>query len=127
MSVINVDGFIADRNLARALEGEALDVSYLSTLSADAVPRLIRAAGQPELTAEQQTQIRAELACRAVILENRAQPWQSFTMPPYRAQRQLENHRALWEEFRTYRTLSGWAVLEDGEGRPCRIQDRGWD
>jgi hypothetical protein len=127
MSAINVDGFIADRNLARAAEGETLDVSYLSTLSADVVPRLIQAAVQPELTEEQRDQLRAELACRAVILENRAQPWQSFTLPPYRAQRQLENHRALWEEFRTYRTLSGWAVLEDGEGRPCRIQDRGWD
>jgi len=125
LTVINVDGFIADRNLARAVEGETLDVHYLNSLSADAVPRLIQAAGQPGLTADQQKQIQAELACWAVMLNDRSQPWQSFTLPPYRARRLLNQNRELWEDIRAYRTTSGWSVLVDGDVRVCWIP--GWD
>ena len=125
MTVLNVDGLIADRNLGRAVEGEPLDVGYLSTLSADAVPRLIQAADQPGLSAKQRKQLRAELACRAVTLENQTRPWQSYTVPPHRAERLLENSRELWDDFRVYRTLSGWSVLVDGESQSCRKP--GWD
>jgi hypothetical protein len=40
LNVMNVDGFIAHRNIERAADGEKLDISYLVSLSDDAVPAL---------------------------------------------------------------------------------------
>lgn len=42
LNALNADGFIAGRNIDRAGKGAALDTYYLSGLSADAVPQLLR-------------------------------------------------------------------------------------
>ena len=42
VAAVNPDRFIADRNVERYLRTNDLDVAYLSTLSADAVPALQR-------------------------------------------------------------------------------------
>jgi hypothetical protein len=49
LHVVNPDGWIAQTNLRRALEGKSLDVRYLTSLSADSVPRIV--ATLPELEA----------------------------------------------------------------------------
>jgi hypothetical protein len=52
LNVMNVDLYIAERNIARYHEGRALDLSFLSILSTDAVPAIIplhqSLADQPE-------------------------------------------------------------------------------
>ena len=48
LNVLNADGFIAGRNIDRAGKGAALDMYYLSGLSADAVPQLLRLLRLPE-------------------------------------------------------------------------------
>lgn len=42
LNVLNADGFIAGRNIDRAGKGAVIDTYYLSGLSADAVPQLMR-------------------------------------------------------------------------------------
>lgn len=41
LNLMNVDLYIAERNIARFAEGEELDTSYLRHLSSDAVPAVI--------------------------------------------------------------------------------------
>jgi hypothetical protein len=45
LAALNPDRFIAEQNIARYHRGSALDVAYLSTLSADAAPALDRLSG----------------------------------------------------------------------------------
>jgi hypothetical protein len=67
---VNVDGFIADRNAARHLASEDLDVAYLGMLSDDAVPRLVRLVSQTSGDARQD--LLANLSCRRHDLERSA-------------------------------------------------------
>ncbi|HEX9888015.1 MAG TPA: DUF4173 domain-containing protein [Nitriliruptorales bacterium] len=54
VNAIDPEGFVVRHNVARAAEGAAVDVAYLTTLSDDALPALagaIDAAGDPDLRA----------------------------------------------------------------------------
>jgi len=52
LALLNVDGFIVERNVARAAAGEELDVEYLSSLTSDAVPQLLESYNNAELSAD---------------------------------------------------------------------------
>jgi hypothetical protein len=41
LNLMNVDYYIAERNVARSQEGQELDIAFLNTLSADAVPVIL--------------------------------------------------------------------------------------
>jgi hypothetical protein len=43
LNLMNVEGYIAERNIARAAEGRDVDFWYLSAFSADAVPAMLQA------------------------------------------------------------------------------------
>ena len=41
LNLMNVDRYIADRNITRYQQGQELDISFLNILSADAVPAVL--------------------------------------------------------------------------------------
>jgi hypothetical protein len=63
LHAVNPDRWIVQTNVARAIEGKPLDVDYLLSLSADAVPALVSAL--PSLPPEPGAALRYQLAERA--------------------------------------------------------------
>ena len=79
-SLLNPDGRIAERNLERWRETGRIDVAYLQTLSADAVPALV--ALPPELRQSVLDPIETGLA--------EEEPWSSFNVSRARARDALQ-------------------------------------
>lgn len=93
---LNVDGFIASRNLSRYQQGGELDFGYLSVLTLDAVPQLAAAAGPqspPELL--------QVLACQQAELDLQADPsgWQSLNLGRQRAKQSLAGIHTLLHPY----------------------------
>jgi hypothetical protein len=83
-SIANPDARIADRNVERWRNTGRLDVGYVSTLSADAVPAL------SELPAPLRSRVLAQIADRV----SREEPWSSANLSRARAQRHLVHSRS---------------------------------
>jgi hypothetical protein len=69
LAAINPDGFVADYNVDRYATTGQLDTSYLSTLSADAVPALAR------LPEEQRCEVLPHIAARTAVPEESWTGW----------------------------------------------------
>jgi len=77
LGILNVDAFIAQRNLRRHLEGEKLDIWYMMTLTDDAVPAVVDHAVQHPETIDDT--LLADLVCRRENLErDDLNEWQAF-------------------------------------------------
>jgi hypothetical protein len=104
LNVINVDGFIASRNIDRAQNGSSLDVPYLVTLSNDAVPTLAAQYQNSSLSENVRTLAGAALACKARITQDndrgREYPWPSYQVPRVAAQKFFNS---LQQELSIYR------------------------
>jgi hypothetical protein len=70
LNLLNLDAFIAERNLARTAAGATLDVQALTALSADAVPSTV--AALPQLTSSERHSVEASLACTRDQLDRQA-------------------------------------------------------
>jgi hypothetical protein len=64
--LMNVDGYIVQQNVARAMEGKELDSSYLSELSDDSVPAMFSLYNDPNLPAFIHDGLGGELTCRVL-------------------------------------------------------------
>ena len=78
LAILNVDGFIVNKNIERTLAGMQLDTEYISTLSHDAVPQIIKGFHNTKLGEANQAALGANLACRLSELESSAEGWQSW-------------------------------------------------
>ena len=67
LNIMNVDGFIARQNIARAVGGSDLDVAYLVSLSNDAIPELSNQYQNQSLPESVRSLTGAALACKARI------------------------------------------------------------
>ena len=88
LNYINVDKLIVNNNIERYNQGNPIDISYLTTLSYDAVPELVdfvnRTSNQ-ELAAK----LKDNLNHRREGIE-RGASWQSFNISKYRAKESLK-------------------------------------
>ena len=81
VGALNVDGFIARQNIERGLRGEEFDRVYLSELSTDAVPVMMKYFQQTGLDPAIRDGLGAELACQAEVVLTEPQPsWKAFTV-----------------------------------------------
>jgi hypothetical protein len=126
MNAINIDGFITQRNIQRLENSRVnLDTYYLKTLSDDAIPDLVHLAEDPNLSVEDEAEIKAILACRAKEFEETERKWQSFMLPAALAETALSLNRDLWEQVKLEEDYNTWYV-DMGENRfYCRYF--GWD
>jgi hypothetical protein len=111
--VLNVDGFIARRNVEHALKGKPLDVGYLAELSSDATPTLVELFQAPQLSSPLREAIGAALACIQHKAKGRSElDWRSFHLSRYRQQEALRKVGG---------TLAGYQATFKGP-RPVRVQ-----
>lgn len=89
INYMNIDVLIARYNIDRYHSTGKIDTAYLSTLSDDAVPELIRLLGAKDKSVA--AEIQNGLAGRKRALEN-ADPWQSFNISRYRAKKALSGY-----------------------------------
>lgn len=86
LNAINPDAFVARQNLARYQATGKIDAAYLTTLSEDALPVLVEAAGQT--SGEEQRVLQGYLArCRPIVgLARRQQGWPAFHLAHWQAE-----------------------------------------
>ena len=135
LGVMNVDAFIARQNIQRALNPDsqatklALDGNYLTELSNDAVPVMVEAFQNPDLSEEAHDELGAELACRLIVAvqeyEDDTTAWQSYHPANARAIR-LINPLAteLRDNYHAENTTSTFPYVEvNGTKHYCYPQD----
>ena len=125
LNLMNIDSFIVQRNAARLARGGEVDVAYLLSLSDDAVPGLVRLAGQAP------AQVRADLlpglACRRAAVEGWFDEagWPSTHLARLRARQALAGMDGVLRAFPVGKgtgDMQGWpqvVLLPDGEHVPC--------
>jgi len=88
LGMVNVDASIAEHNVNRAVEGKHFNVSYLTSLSADAVPALTNIFMDPTLPVAVHEGVGAALFCylHSPVYEHYSVPdWRSFNYPRWEA------------------------------------------
>ena len=119
---LNVDGFIAAQNIERARAGEALDASYLSGLSSDAVPVMLNAFHSGGLPQQDKEALGRELTCR--IVESFSQDdwaWPSFHLGEYQSGALLLRSQDALSDYRIIKTPVGYEIsIRGGEPEACR-------
>ena len=131
VNVFNIDHFIVQQNIARALEitgtsdNENLDAGYLTTLSNDAIPQLVAYFNDPALPASIHDNLGAVLACRlAVVDETEKTPLTSWHYSREKAIQLLNDQEELKNRYPVL-SDSGWLYVElDGEEFSCNSY--GW-
>ena len=105
MTLLNVDGFIVQQNVARAVAGKSLDVAYLASLSTDSVPALVGAYQDQSLPGYTRDAVGAALICHEYIYSNSGDTnWRSFTLTGSRARQALGQVRS---------QLDAYQILDD--------------
>ncbi len=124
LMVMNVDGFIAERNIQRAAissqEGYALDYNYLSQLTNDAVPVIYEAfrSGNTDISKP----ATAFLTCRwDTFNKQKNKPWQGFNFSDKRAYTLLQSQASTWNQYSITLsdTYNGRSVMVDGKPYEC--------
>jgi hypothetical protein len=92
LTLLNVDGFIVGRNVARLASSGDLDVAYLASLSSDSVPAQVRSLLDGTLTPAARDKVGAALACRRYAEDNRKpdENWRAFTLTRWQADRAMQ-------------------------------------
>lgn len=117
----NIDGFIAKQNIQRASisdqEGYALDFSYISELSSDAVPVILdRYLADDPSTKEL---LGANLSCRWYDFQNlKTHPWQSFNLSRANSIKLLEQYQDEWKQFPVLQGDNEYQQFVEIDGEP---------
>ncbi len=120
----NVDGWVVRQNVQRAVNGQELDGDYLQTLSADAVPDLIRQVKRTDLPDTARQEILIGLACRTARQNEENPPWQSFNLSQHRAASLLTANAALWQHYTVQQDHSGMYIVQNDQRRYCGYAER---
>jgi len=101
LGVMNVDWFIVQHNVERAVQGEEFDVNYLTGLSTDAVPALAAAFQTQSLPATVKEGVGVALACYTAdrTPDDKPLPWQSFHISRLTADRILGSLKTELEPY----------------------------
>jgi hypothetical protein len=145
LDLINVDGFIVRQNVAHQEDGDTLDISYLASLSEDAVPTLFRLYGEQTSTIGKES-LAGAIACHSAVNQNydyenyeyRNYSWQSFHFSRMLAKKNWEERSvsAAEEDFQVFyyedddpKSNLWWEsyVIVNREEVPCGGGYYGWE
>jgi hypothetical protein len=122
LNLLNIDAFIASRNIRRSLGGEILDSTYLGSLTSDAVPVLV----QQFRAVDQRSHLRKDIGAAIVCYQQNNQwadsleSWQTFNLSRHRAGRLLIS---LENDLKNYTIRQGeWTLVvidETGHETEC--------
>ncbi len=112
LNLLSVDRFIAQKNINRAVKGELLDTSYLSTLSSDAIPELVSNFSSDTLSPEIHEGIGAALVCFQQNLKNKSESEKycpSFHLSDWIAERYISK---VDQDLKGYRIIDNdWPIF----------------
>jgi hypothetical protein len=109
LSILNVDGFIARQNIARAAEGEGFDVAYLASLSTDSVPSLVKKMEDQSLPVLTRDAVGAVLFCRQQMDGGGEDTnWRAFSLSHSLAENALARVESKLNGYRV--TNSDWPI-----------------
>ena len=95
LALVNVDASIVRQNVARASQGQGLDVPYLASLSPDSVPALVAAYEFKVLPGLTRDAVGAVLVCRLHTLSQSTDgDWRSFTLSAWWADQAITRLRS---------------------------------
>ena len=120
LSIVNVDGFVAEQNLERFEETGDLDIAYIGQLTPDATPAIAGWFAQAGLAMP--PELIAQLACEAGIInsEMRNRSWQSFHFGRQRASNALTSLSGDLSGHQVWMEDATWYVAApNGEENPC--------
>ena len=123
LTVLNVDVFIFNQNMARFEQGQSLDVGYLASLSTDVVPSVVHVYESTGENEKKHDYLGAVLACTQYMMtqNERDTSWQAFNYSRYQAWREIEREH---ETLKVYRVDdSSWPVqvfTPSGEEFDCQ-------
>lgn len=130
LNLLNVDAFIVRQNVARSAEADELDIDYLASLSADAVPAMATSFENESLSTLTHDGVAAALVCHRHFNGDRldeVRPWQSFHLARWRAARiydrlddQLDGYLLVEEDWPVT------VISPNGSEFECR-EAFGWD
>jgi hypothetical protein len=123
LNALNVDDFIARKNIAHAVAGNELDTNYLTwSLSADATPALFEAYKSGKLDDDITEQLGAVLACRSANVETPSKEWSWVSWHASR-EKAADLYEANVQQLAAYDLKDseerGWTVMLEGEVRSC--------
>ena len=128
LALVNVDQYLAQHNLERALKGENLDYAYLAQgLSTDADPYLYKMLNSGSLSKEIQANLEKVMVCRAAKFDDRYahqsdSNWLDKNLPRARAAELHQENHALNQKWPMSEIFDGYSLgfFLDGEEIYCR-------
>jgi hypothetical protein len=126
LNILNIDQFIVRHNVSRVIAGEHetletdLDAGYLTTLSHDAVPKLVEFFNDPEIPEDIRNEIGSVLACKSAMNEEQKEyTWVAYNTSRQQALALLESLENALEKFPVSYDMYTWFVEVNGEVRSC--------
>jgi hypothetical protein len=123
LSLLNVDAFIVEQNTGRLVATGDIDIAYLTSLSNDAVPNLVKLGETGPLDVRED--LLPQLACTRYELETRRKnvSWPSFHISHNRAYQLLEGMKAL-DAYTLY--TDEYYLYADGPAGETYCNSWGW-
>lgn len=118
LNLLNVDQFIAQRNIAHAIAGNPLDANYLlRNLSEDGLPALFEAQQAQDTPQDVKDSLTAVLACRFAIREKTEQEpyWAGWNLSSARADALFEQHRESLAAYPLARHIVTFFTEQNGQ------------
>ena len=126
LNLLNIDQFIVRHNVSRVMAGEHetfetdLDAGYLTTLSNDAVPKLVEYFYDPGMPEDIRNEIGAVLACKSAMSNVQSdRAWMAYHHSHSKALDLFQSLSDDLEQFPVSYDRYTWFVEVDGEVRSC--------
>jgi Domain of unknown function (DUF4153) len=120
LAILNVDHFIASRNIQRAEQGETFDAIYLSGLSSDAVPTMFDTYYNGKLSKADHEKLGASLACMSTrYLPVQKKPWQSYNLSEAAATAYFVANQKILTQYPLEKSNGIWQVNAGGVTISC--------
>jgi Domain of unknown function (DUF4153) len=120
LALLNVDGFIASRNIQRAEQGEPFDAIYLSGLSSDGVPAMFNGYFNAGISKGDHDKLGASLACMSTkYLPVQKKPWQSYNLSEAAATVLFLTNKETLAKYPLDDKKGYWEVTVGGETISC--------
>ena len=126
LNILNIDQFIVRHNVSRVMAGDHetfetdLDAGYLTTLSHDAVPKLVDFFHDPEISQDLQNEIGGILACKAAMNKDQSDlSWVSYHHSRNQAFSLLESLADELEQYPVTYDMYTYFVEVNDEIRSC--------
>jgi hypothetical protein len=124
LNVLNIDAFIVHQNIQRAIQGMELDTTYLSAMTNDAVPILVKDYSMGNLIPEIKNEIGAALVCYNEYVNTKysqTQFWQSFNSSDWNAAREINTIQEVILKYQVVKDTQSIVVISpNGMKTYCR-------